>query len=96
MKTAGRDGQGSENHALRPKATHCLLGQQSFIRHSHAHSLRSVSGCFSVTKAELSSYNRDCIAHKDPGIKPRSPTLEADSLPSEPPGKAQNIYYLAL
>ena len=23
----------------------------------------------------------------DPGIKPRSPTLQADSLPSEPPGK---------
>ena len=26
----------------------------------------------------------------DPGIKPRSPTLQADSLPSEPPGKAKN------
>ena len=25
----------------------------------------------------------------DPGIKPRSPTLQADSLPSEPPGKPQ-------
>ena len=24
----------------------------------------------------------------DPGIKPRSPALEADSLPSEPPGKS--------
>ena len=24
-----------------------------------------------------------------PGIKPRSPALEADSLPSEPPGKPQ-------
>ena len=23
----------------------------------------------------------------DPGIKPRSPTLQADSLPTEPPGK---------
>ena len=23
----------------------------------------------------------------DPGIQPRSPTLQADSLPSEPPGK---------
>ena len=23
----------------------------------------------------------------DPGIEPRSPTLQADSLPSEPPGK---------
>jgi len=23
----------------------------------------------------------------DPGIKPRSPTLQADSLPSEPPDK---------
>ena len=26
----------------------------------------------------------------DPGIKPRSPTMQADSLPSEPPGKAQS------
>ena len=26
-----------------------------------------------------------------PGIKPRSPTLQADSLPSEPPGKPRNI-----
>ena len=25
----------------------------------------------------------------DPGIKPTSPTLQADSLPSEPPGKPQ-------
>ena len=24
----------------------------------------------------------------DPGIKPRSPELQADSLPSEPPGKS--------
>ena len=27
----------------------------------------------------------------NPGIKPRSPTLQADSLPSEPPGKPKNI-----
>ena len=27
----------------------------------------------------------------DPGIEPRSPALEADSLPSEPPGKPLNI-----
>ena len=27
------------------------------------------------------------VDHPDPGIKPRSPTLLADSLPSEPPGK---------
>ena len=26
----------------------------------------------------------------DPGIEPRSPTLQADSLPSEPPGKPIN------
>ena len=26
----------------------------------------------------------------NPGIKPRSPTLQADSLPSEPPGKPIN------
>ena len=27
----------------------------------------------------------------DPGIKPRSPTLQADALTSEPPGKAFNV-----
>jgi len=27
----------------------------------------------------------------DPGIKCRSPTFQADSLPSEPPGKPHNI-----
>ena len=26
----------------------------------------------------------------NPGIKPRSPTLQADSLPAEPPGKSKN------
>ena len=26
----------------------------------------------------------------NPGIKPRSPALQADSLPSEPPGKPKN------
>ena len=26
----------------------------------------------------------------NPGIKPRSPTLQADSLPTEPPGKPKN------
>ena len=29
----------------------------------------------------------------DPGIKPTSPALEADSLPSEPPGKPCSINY---
>ena len=28
----------------------------------------------------------------DPGIKPRSPTLQADALPSEPPGKPRWVY----
>ena len=28
----------------------------------------------------------------DPGIKPRSPTLQADTLPSEPPGKFQESF----
>ena len=27
----------------------------------------------------------------DPGIKPGSPTLQADSLPSEPPGKPKRV-----
>ena len=35
----------------------------------------------------------------DPGIEPWSPTLQADSSPSEPPGKAlenQKVWFLAL
>ena len=28
----------------------------------------------------------------DPGIKPGSPALQADALPSEPPGKSLNLY----
>ena len=31
------------------------------------------------------------VAHPDPGIKPRSPAWQADSLPSEPPGKPSLI-----
>ena len=27
----------------------------------------------------------------DPGLKPRSPALQADALPSEPPGKPKNV-----
>ena len=30
----------------------------------------------------------------DPGIKPRSPGLQADALPSEPPGKPPNNIYI--
>ena len=30
----------------------------------------------------------------DPGMKPRSPTLQADSLPSEPPGKPIRAIWL--
>ena len=32
------------------------------------------------------SFSRDFLL-PDPGIKPRSPTLQADALTSEPPGK---------
>ena len=35
------------------------------------------------------SFSRDL---PDPGIEPRSPTLQADSLPSEPPGSPEIIY----
>ena len=30
-----------------------------------------------------------------PGIEPRSPALQADSLPSEPPGKPKNTEWVA-
>ena len=30
----------------------------------------------------------------DPGIEPRSPTLEADALTSEPPGKPKILYVI--
>ena len=32
----------------------------------------------------------------DPGIEPRSPVLQMDSLPSEPPGKPIDIYLLLI
>ena len=32
----------------------------------------------------------------DPGIKPGSPTLQADSLPSEPPGKPHILKHRSL
>ena len=32
----------------------------------------------------------------DPGIKPRSPALQADSLPSEPPRKQRKINAIAI
>jgi len=32
----------------------------------------------------------------DPGNKPRSPALQADSLPTEPPGKSCYYYYYFL
>ena len=28
----------------------------------------------------------------NPGIEPKSPTLQVDSLPAEPPGKPKNLY----
>ena len=30
----------------------------------------------------------------DPGIKPRSPALQADALPSEPPGKPNKLLFI--
>ena len=32
----------------------------------------------------------------NPGIKPRSPALQADSLPSEPPGKSIYVYVFSM
>ena len=32
----------------------------------------------------------------DPGIEPGSPALQADDLPSEPPGKPINLYYFLI
>ena len=32
----------------------------------------------------------------DPGIEPRSPALQTDALPSDPPGKPQTAYILVL
>ena len=32
----------------------------------------------------------------NPGIEPRSPALQVDSLPSEPPGKSPNLQMLKL
>ena len=30
----------------------------------------------------------------DPGIEPRSPALQADALPSEPPGKPKDVVHI--
>ena len=39
-------------------------------------------------KSKLYMHKRNSPGHlPDPGIKPRSPALQADSLPPEPPGK---------
>ena len=32
----------------------------------------------------------------NPGIKPRSPALQADSLPAEPQGKPKKVYFFTL
>ena len=32
------------------------------------------------------------VDHPDPGIEPRSPALQAGSLPTEPPGKPKCVY----
>jgi len=48
----------------------------------------SVHGIFQARVLEWGaiSFSRDL---PDPGIKPSSPALRADTLPSEPPGKIQ-------
>ena len=53
----------------------------------------SVHGIFQARILEwvAISFSRD---FPDPGIEPRSPALQADSLPSEPPGKPQ--YYICV
>ena len=53
----------------------------------------SVHGIFQARILEwvAISFSRD---HPDPGIEPRSPALQADSLPSEPPGKPQYYIYI--
>ena len=38
-----------------------------------------------ITSQQIDGETMECLP--DPGIEPRSPALQADSLPSEPPGK---------
>ena len=61
----------------------------------------SVHGIFQARVLEwlAISFSRGCLP--DPGFEPGSPTLQADALPSEPPGKVKekvilwkvNIYF---
>ena len=53
----------------------------------------SVHGIFQAKILEwvAISFSRDL---PNPGIKPRSPALQADSLPSKPPGKPQYYIYI--
>ena len=50
----------------------------------------SVHGIFQARVLEwiAISFSRDL---PDPGIEPRSPALQADALPSEPPGKPDGL-----
>ena len=51
----------------------------------------SVHGIFPGTQAYWSGLPFPSLGDlPDPGIKPRSPVLQADSLPTEPPGKPKN------
>lgn len=42
--------------------------QYNFLEHSHPICLYIVYGCLHFTKAELNSYNRDCMAYKGQNI----------------------------
>ena len=52
----------------------------------------SVHGILQARRLEWVAipFSRGSFLPRDPGIKPRSPALQADSLQSEPPGKPKN------
>ena len=72
---------------LFPRALLCLVAQ-SYLTLCHPMDCRHL--CLWGFSRQESFSGLPCPLPRDlpnPGIKPRSPTLQADSLPSEPPGK---------
>ena len=75
----------------------CMLAAQSCLTlrpHGHSPPGSSVCGILQARTQECVAIplSRESSRSRDPGIKPRSLALQADSLPSELTGKSNSIY----
>ena len=72
------------------KSCVCVCDSCSVMSNSSPWTVASVHGILQARILEWVAipFSRD---PPDPGIEPRSPTLQADSLSSEPPGKPNEI-----